>query len=318
MKEALQILDPLRLNFDEGGSTFLNFALALIMFGVALNIKREHVTDVARRPRSVVAGMLAQFVGLPVVTLLLTMLMNRWITPGVALGMILVASCPGGNISNFVSTLAKGNIALSVTLTAISSMLAIIMTPLNFSIYGNLYLDFFEMKSHLAQEISIDPMQMFQTVFIILAIPLAIGYMVELKMPRLSDKIKGPFKIFSLVVFAAIVAIAFKNNFDYIIHYAKYIMLIVLIHNAIALSTGYLIAKSFRMSKLNCRTISIETGIQNSGLALALIFNPKIFAPDLQIGGMAFIAAWWGIWHIVAGLGIAGWWGRRPIADDKQ
>jgi BASS family bile acid:Na+ symporter len=230
----------------------------------------------------------------------------------VALGMILVASCPGGNISNFVSSLAKGNIALSVSLTAISSIGAIVLTPLNFSIYGNLYLHFLEVKSSLARPIEIDPYQMFQTVFIILGIPLILGILTNKKFPKFTEKIIKPIKILSILVFAGFVVVAFRNNFDYFSRYIHYIFLIVLIHNFIALLSGYGFARLFNMNRQNRRTIAIETGIQNSGLALALIFNPKIFPVELEVGGMAFVAAWWGIWHIISGLGLAFWWHKRP------
>ncbi len=313
MYEALKVLEPVRLNFQTGGVFFLNLTLAFIMFGVALNIKTSHFTDILQRPKPVLAGFLSQFFVLPLATMLTAMLLSRWITPGVALGMILVAACPGGNISNFVSSLAKGNIALSVSLTAISSMAAIILTPLNFAVYGNLYLHFLEVKSNLARPIEIDPNQMFQTVFIILGIPLIIGILTNEKLPRFTEKINKPIKIFSLLVFAGFVVVAFRNNFDYFVRYIHYIFIIVLLHNFLALVSGYLFARLFRVNGQNSRTIAIETGIQNSGLALALIFNPKIFPVDLEVGGMAFVAAWWGIWHIISGLGLAFWWNKRPI-----
>ena len=142
MYEALKVLDPIRLNFETQGMIILNLILAFIMYGVALNIQPKHITDIVDKPKSVLIGFISQFLVLPFVTLLLTIGFSRWITPGVALGMILVASCPGGNISNFISSLANGNIALSVSLTAISSVAALILTPVDFSLYGNLYLGF--------------------------------------------------------------------------------------------------------------------------------------------------------------------------------
>ena len=311
MYEALKVLDPIRLNFEEQGVIFLNITLAFIMFGVALNIQKKHITDVIERPKSILIGFTSQFVVLPLSTLILTILFSKWITPGVALGMILVASCPGGNISNFISSIARGNIALSVSLTAISTISAIVLTPLNFSIYSTLYLDFLELKSSLARPIEIDAFQMFQTVFIILGIPLIIGYLTAIYLPKLTKKINTPIKILSIIVFIGFVVIAFRNNFEYFANYIHYIFVIVLIHNLLALLSGYFFSKAFKMNEQNSRTISIETGIQNSGLALALIFNPKIFPLGLEVGGMAFVAAWWGIWHIISGLGIAYWWHKK-------
>lgn len=313
MYEALKVLDPIRLNFEPQGMVLLNLVLAFVMFGVALNIKPSHITDVVHRPKSVLIGLLSQFIVLPVATLLLTIIFSKWLTPGVALGMILVASCPGGNISNFVSSLAKGNIALSVSLTGISSIGALLLTPLNFSLYGTLYLSFIEHKSALAQPISIDPEQMFQTVFIILGIPLILGYFTAKYFPKFTKIVNTPIKILSILVFAGFVAVAFRNNYYYFARYIHYILAIVLVHNTVALLSGYSFASLFKLNQQNRRTIAIETGIQNSGLGLALIFNPKIFSVDLEIGGMAFIVAWWGIWHIISGLGLAFWWSKNPI-----
>ncbi|MGD2035526.1 MAG: bile acid:sodium symporter family protein, partial [Bacteroidales bacterium] len=132
---------------------------------------------------------------------------------------------------------------------------------------------------------------------------------------KLTLKIIRPIKTISIICFAAIVVVMFKSNYDFFIGYIHLIFIIVLIHNAVALLSGYLFSSAFRCGEAEKRTITIETGIQNSGLALALLFNPKIFPEDLAIGGMAFIAAWWGIWHLIAGLSIAGIWSYRKPKD---
>jgi len=293
----------------------LNLILAFIMYGVALNIELSHFKNIGKNPKSVVVGFLSQFVILPFLTFLLTLAVSRWITVGVALGMILVAACPGGNISNFISALARGNIALSVSLTAISSLTSIILTPFNFSLYGNAYLYFLTLKSNLSRPIEIDSVQMFQTVFIILGIPLLLGMLTNSRFPEFTKKINKTIRILSLVFFAGFVIIAFRNNYEYFVRYIHYIFLIVLLHNALGLLGGYYFSKIMGQTSINSRTIAIETGIQNSGLALALIFNPKIFPIELEIGGMAFIAAWWGIWHIISGVAIAYWWRRQTPND---
>ena len=112
----------------------VNIVIALIMFGVALDIRWRHFIDLLKNPKSVVVGAVSQFLLLPALTFLLVLIVKP--TPTVALGMILVAACPGGNISNFMSYLAKGNTALSVSLTAVSTSLAVLMTPLNFTLWG--------------------------------------------------------------------------------------------------------------------------------------------------------------------------------------
>lgn len=328
MREALEVLDSLHLNFSAKGLFVLNLTLAFIMFGVALEIKPDHFRKIIQNPKSTVIGFISQFFFLPAVTFIVILLLSDLITPTIALGMILVASCPGGNISNFISSLAKGNVALSVSLTAIATLSAIILTPLNFAIWGKLYIIAYNVReTQLLQPITIDPFEMFKTVFILLGIPLILGMYFNYKYPKLTAKIVKPLKNISVLLFMAIVIVMFTNNYDFFINHILYIFIIVLVHNGIALSTGFTAATVFKRSSYDRRSITIETGIQNSGLALVLLFNPDIF-PDtitingvtrpLEIGGMAFIAAWWGIWHILAGLSLAAIWSRIPVGEGRR
>ncbi len=313
---ALEAFDHIRLNFSPAGLQALNIALAFVMFGVALGIKLEHFKKLLLNPISAIVGVLSQFFVLPFMTFVLTVLLKDFITPTIALGMILVAACPGGNISNFISSLAKANVALSVSLTAIATLAAVFMTPLNFALWGNLYTRFLAHSNavQLVRPLHIDMLQMFQTVFLILGIPLVTGIFVNTKWPDFTKKITKPIKRFSIFLFVAIVVIALWKNFSFFLLVIKYIFLIVLVQNALAFVSGYYMARVFRRPAIDRRTISIETGIQNSGLALVLIFNPKIFPPDMELGGMAIIAAWWGIWHILAGLTLAGIWNKPKIS----
>ncbi len=315
MLESLQVLDQIRLHFNQQGLFVLNITLAFIMFGVALGIKPVHFKRLLKDPRTPLTGIFSQFVALPAVTFLIAWILSPVITPTVGLGMILVAACPGGNISNFISSLARGNAALSVTLTAVATILAIVMTPLNFALWGKLFLEVYSHKmqaGELLRPLTINPWQMFRTVVILLGIPLVVGIFVNQKMPRLTERIIGPMKYLSIFFFLVIVAMAFKNNFEFFLRHIKYVFIIVLIHNALAYLTGYGLASLTRRHPKDRKTIAIETGIQNSGLALVLLFNPKVFPPEMMVGGMAFIAAWWGIWHIISGLSLAAWWGRGP------
>lgn len=307
MSETLRVLDDIHLNFNQDGLIFLNITLAFIMFGVALEIDFNSFKTVFLKPKSAIIGIISQLFLLPAVTFLLILLIKP--SPGVALGMILVAACPGGNISNFISSLGKGNVALSITLTAVATLSATFMTPINFAFWGGLYAK----SSPLLQPLEIDPVQMFKTVFILLGIPLILGIFFSHKFPKTTKKIIKSIKLFSIFIFMGFVFIALANNFSYFKKYIHLIILIVLAHNTLALLTGFSISTIFKLPRVNRRSITIETGIQNSGLALVLIFNPKIFSPDLNLGGMAFIAAWWGIWHIISGLAIAGLWSLKPL-----
>ena len=314
MFKGLDVLDNLHLNFSEGGLLILNFTLFFIMFGVALEIKIPQIKEVFTKPKSAIIGFLSQFFALPALTFLLVWLLGNRLTPGVALGMILVAACPGGNISNFISTHANGNPALSVSLTGIATLAAIVLTPVNFGFWGKLY----STTTPLLVPIEIDPFEMFKTVLLLLGIPIILGMIFNKKYPVATSKIKKPIKILSILIFIAYVIIAFAKNFDHFLHYIHFIFMLVLIHNALALLTGYSLATIFKINRKNRRTISIETGIQNSGLALVLIFNPKIFPPELGTGGMAIIAAWWGVWHIISGLVISSLWSLKPLPNEED
>lgn len=318
MYKSLLELDPIKINFSDSGSFILNIVLAFVMFGVALGISPRQFKALALSPKPVVVGLLSQFIALPLITFMLVFLLSNFITPTVAMGMILVASCPGGNISNFMTSLSKGNTELSVTLTAISTGVAVFMTPFNFSFWGGLYVRFLsnrEVAGAMLQPLEIEFGQMFQTIFIILGIPLVLGILCTRYLPGIAMRLKKPLQYLSIIFFIAMVVIMFANNWQLFINYIHYIFIIVLIHNLIALSTGYGIATAFKQPDRNRRTITIETGIQNSGLGLVLLFNPKIFPPDLAIGGMLFITAWWGIWHIVSGLSISAYWSRKPVKE---
>ncbi|MDL2315314.1 bile acid:sodium symporter family protein [Bacteroidales bacterium OttesenSCG-928-C19] len=305
MYESLKQLDSVVLNFNQGSSLVVNIVLALIMFGVALDLRLNQFKDIIKNPKSLILGIFSQFFCLPAITFLLCIAFYKFIPPGVAFGMILVASCPGGNISNFMSSLAKANVALSIGLTSFSTFGALVFTPLNFSFWGRLYTNFLgNRSSELLQPLSIDPLQMFITVFIILGIPIALGLFFRYRFTRVSIRIKKPVKIISIILFFGIIIGALASNFYLFIEYIHWIFVIVLVHNAFAFLTGYSIAKIGRLSKADTKTLIIETGIQNSGLGLALLLNPKIFPQD-AIGGMLMVAAWWGIWHIVSGLSIA-------------
>jgi len=313
MHSSLEVLDHVRLNFTPSSLIFLNIALSFVMFGVALDIKIENFEEIIRKPKSALVGMISQTFLLPAFTFLLVLLLNP--TPTIALGMILVAACPGGNISNFISSMARGNVALAISLTAISTSLAVFFTPFNFALWGGFYIDFYNAHNAAAllRPLEIDKFQMFQTVFILLGIPVFAGLLVAKKFPKLTRKIKKPINQGSLLFFVLMVIGMLSANFSQFISYVHLVFIFVLLQNGIAMGTGYFFGKINKLSQTDQRTLAIETGIHNSGLALALIFNPKIFPPEMELGGMAIIAAWWGIWHIISGLAVAFFWSRKPV-----
>ncbi len=307
MKEQLEQLNSLTINFGEGGMAIVNIILAFIMFGVALGIKLETFKDVFKNPKSVILGVLLQWIALPAVTFAVAIALSPVITPMVALGMILVASCPGGNISNFMSSLSKGNVELSVTLSAISTAFAPFVTPFNFFFWGSMYNQIISMKSDIPMLV-IPFFPMLEQILLLLGIPIILGILFNRYFPAITKKISKPLQHISILLFLAIVVASFSQNFQLFIQHLHYICIIVLIHNACALATGYFGAKAAKVSLKDRRTLTIEIGIQNSGLGLILLFNHNIFPPEIwhnHYGGMLFITAWWGIWHIISGLTVS-------------
>ncbi|MDP2042077.1 MAG: bile acid:sodium symporter family protein [Algoriphagus sp.] len=293
-------LDSIRLNFSQGDLLLLNLALALIMYGVALDLRWEDFRYLLKNPKGFFMGIFSQFLLLPFLTWVLISIIKP--PPSVALGMFLVAACPGGNVSNFLTSLAKGNTALSVSLTGFSSILSIFSTPLNFALWAG----FYEPTSLLLREISLNISDVFFTVGIILGLPLILGIFTHKRFPKFADKAAKILKPLSILIFAAFVGLAFAGNFNIFIQYIGMIFVWVLAHNFIALSAGFLTGKLGGLPIADIKTLTIETGIQNSGLGLVLIFT--YFE---GLGGMAIITALWGIWHLISGMTIASLWKLR-------
>jgi BASS family bile acid:Na+ symporter len=317
MFEHLQQLDEITINFSEGAMISLNLILALVMYGVALGIRPKTFKNIVVFPKPILVGLFAQAIALPAVTFLLVVLLNNWITPMIAMGMILVSACPGGNMSNFMSQLSRGNTELSVSLTAVGSVITPILTPFNFWMWGSFYINFVNRRaSDALQTLHIDYIQLFVTVSLILGLPLLLGLLTVKFLPKIAKKMKKPFQYLSVFLFITLLVVAFNNNLDiFWSNYFIYIFILVLIHNTAVLGTGYGLARLFKLPAKDRRTLTIETGIQNSGLGLVLLFNPAIFPPNIAIGGMMIVTAWWAIWHIVSGLSISFFWSRRAAID---
>ena len=321
-EQIIREIDAMNVTMN-GGSTLLNVVLALVMFGVALGIKPRTFVDILKNPKSIVTGIACQLILLPALTLVLIMAMGNLISPMLALGMILVASCPGGNISNFITSLSRGNSELSVSLTAFNTAICVFSTPLNFAFWGKMYLNF--AGNHYIGELPelVIPLgDIFQSIFIIMGIPLVLGILCGQYLPKVANVLKKPLQYLSIIVFIAMVIIIFTGNLDVFMKVIQYIFLVVLLHNLLALGIGYGTSTLLKLPYKDRRTVTIETGIQNSGLGLVLLLNPNIF-PDTGAwannGGMLVITAWWGVWHIISGLTLAGLWrwkGRKEPNEE--
>jgi bile acid:Na+ symporter, BASS family len=295
-------VDQIHLNFSQGGLLALNAVIGLMMYGMALDMKLDDFKRVLRSPKGPAIGLGAQFILLPSFTYLLTLVLP--VTPSMALGMIMVAACPGGNLSNVMTYLASGNAALSVSMTGVSTAAAVVMTPLNLAVWGSLN----PVTHAILRKVSLNPADVFQTIVLILGIPLALGLTTSRFYPRLVEKIRTPFKIVAVVIFCLFVAAALGANWQNFLRAIGLVAFGVFLHNALALTLGYSSARIFGLEERDRRAVAIEVGIQNSALALLLIF--QFFG---GLGGMAIIAGWWGIWHIISGLSVALFWSRRPL-----
>ena len=318
MKEILANLDALVIDLGAREMFLVNIILAIVMFGVALGIKMQTFKDVFRSPKSVITGIFLQWIALPAVTCLLAIILNPFITPMVAIGMILVASCPGGNISNFVSSLSKGNVELSVSMTAISTVFAPLVTPLNFWLWGTLYSRFASLRNDIPT-LEIPFIDMLYQILLILGVPIILGMLFSHYQPKAAAKIMKPLQALSILLFLGMVIVSLKQvltALDPSIYWSILVIFsFVILHNATALGTGYLGATLMRVPPIDRRSLTIEVGIQNSGLGLTLLFNPAIFPPEVwsHNGGMVLITALWGVWHIVSGLIVASVFRRSKL-----
>lgn len=293
-------LSELEIHFDPDALWVLNLALGFIMFGIALEIKPAHFRLLWQAPRPIFAGLFSQFVALQLVTYLLVWLIEP--DPDIALGMFLVAACPGGNVSNFMSHFARGNSALSISLTAISSVAAVIMTPFVFNAMAHFY---FETRAS-SPNFSISFQEMFKVVIFILGIPLLTGMSFAYFFPEISKRLSVAFKWVSVLFFALLVLLLIVQNRSAFQMSILVLVGLVVMHNLLALTVGFSVATLFGLPPADRRTLSIETGIQNSGLGLLLIFS--FFD---QNKGMAVVAALWGIWHLISGMSLAFYWSKR-------
>ena len=293
-------IDEIRINFDESGLWVLNIAIAIIMFGVALGITIEDFKRLFKNPKIVFVGVLSQFILLPALTFLAILIIEPH--PSFALGMMMIAACPGGNVSNFFSKMAGGNAALSVSLTAFATLICIIMTPFNLQFWGSLY----KPTNEILKTVSLNPFNLFKVVSLILGIPLILGMLIKHYHSEMAGKIEKVLKPLSMLVFIALIFIAFSQNLDVFVNHIHHVLFLVIFHNVFAYILGFYTAKSFKLNSQDRKTIAMETGIQNGGLGLLLIFG---FFEGL--GGMALLAAFWGIWDVFSGMALATYWGRK-------
>ena len=297
-------VDEIRLNFNPASLAVLNAVLAVLMFGIALDTRAEDFRRLLRMPMAFAVGIVAQFLFLPAITFVLTLIMQPG--PSIALGMILVACCPPGNVSNILTHRANGNVALSVSMTAVSNAISIVAMPLNLAFWGSIH----PTASGLLRSIALDPMQMLLHILMIIGVPFVLGIACARQFPHWTERFKKPLRILSFLTLIGFIVGAIAGNWRYFLDYVGLVLLVVALHDALAFGLGWTVARAARLSDYDSRAMSIEVGIRNAGLGLGIIFS---FFDGL--GGMAVVAGVWGFWDIIAGLLLAAWWASRPLQE---
>jgi len=284
----------------------LSMVLATMVFSVALELRIEDFKRVAQTPKAVICGLIPQFLLLPVGTWLATLWLD--LPPNIEAAMILVAACPGGSLSNVVTHIGRGNTALSVSISAVASTIALFATPFNFSwmIATNP-----ETASWL-KELSIDSSGIYISLLLLLGVPLSLGLLASHRLPHLTERIRKPLGHFSLIALLLFIVAGLIKERQLLTLGLLPTLLLVVLHNASGLFFGWVTSKVMGVGEKDRRAVMIEGGMQNSGLALGIIAVQ--FNSDL---GMVTLASLWGIWHIVSGMSLAYFWRTKDarLAD---
>ncbi len=283
-------LDKLRIVLDPIGQAGVALALMLVMFSVALGLRVDDFRFLLDKTALFLGGVFGQVIVLPLVTWLL--ILGLAPPASVALGMIVVACCPGGAVSNLMTYLSRGNVAASVALTATSSLLAAILTPASILFWSHRY----EPTSTLLRSLDVSPMVFLAQTTALLAVPLLLGMMVAARAPDVAARIKRRTTILGTSVLAGVIVYGIVYFWDILIPALSVIGIIVLLHNAVAFATGATAGLFLSRLSATRRALTFEIGIQNSGLALVILLS------QLQgLGAAAAVAALWGVWHLIAG-----------------
>ena len=263
----------------------INYLLGVVMFGMGLTLRLQDFKIVFSRPKDVVIGCLAQFTVMPLLAWALSRLFQ--LDEALALGVVLVGCCPGGTASNVITYLAKGDLALSVGMTGVSTLLAPFLTPLLTWVLAG-------------KSVNVDVASMFLSILWVVILPIVVGLTIKALWPRFTEKAVDYLPAFSSVAIALIVAIIIAANADKLLAGGIVIVLVVMLHNICGLGVGYLIGRLLGLSEPKKRAISIEVGMQNSGLASSLATLHFAAYPLATIPGAIF-----SVWHNISGAVVA-------------
>ena len=283
-------LDSLRIVLDPIGQAGVALALVLVMFSVALGLRVDDFAFLREKPLLFAGGVISQVVILPLVTFLLILVLRP--AASIALGMIVVACCPGGAVSNLLTYLSRGNVAVSVALTATSSLLAAILTPTSILFWSQAY----EPTATLLRTLDVNPLIFIGQTTLLLAVPLVLGMVLAARAPDVAARIKKRTTVLGVSVLVGVIIYGIVYFFPVLFPALPLLGGIVVLHNALAFATGALAGRALSCLSATRRALTFEIGIQNSGLALVILLSQL-----KGLGGAAAIAAVWGVWHLIAG-----------------
>ena len=271
--------------FQQIPTTVINYLLGVVMFGMGLTLNLHDFKIVFSRPKDVIIGCLAQFTIMPLLAWILSRAFQ--LDEALALGVVLVGCCPGGTASNVITYLAKGDLALSVGMTGVSTLLAPLMTPfLTWVLAG--------------KSVDVDVVGMLLSILWVVILPIVGGLIIKWLLPRFTEQATDYLPAFSSLAIALIVSIVIAANADKLMAGGLIIVLVVVLHNLSGLGLGYLIGRLLRLSEPKKRAISIEVGMQNSGLASSLATLHFAAYPLATIPGAIF-----SVWHNISGALVA-------------
>lgn len=286
-------IDTITLDLGAGSEVAMMITLAVMMFAVALGLRREHFAFFRTNPKVYLTGVIAQIIGLPALTVGLCLVINP--QPSIALGMILIACCPGGNVSNLLALFGRADTALSVSLTATSSVAAAFLTPISILFWCSLY----GPTDALLSEINLDVVDFLVQTLIILALPLFLGMGLGARAPEFAARLQKPLAVLAGLGLAVIIIGALVKFAPILLQIGFGVIGLVILHNALAFGLGFLAATAARANVRQRRALTFEVGIQNSGLGIVILLTQLG-----GLGGAAAIAGLWGTWHIIGGLAL--------------
>ncbi|MBY7822697.1 bile acid:sodium symporter family protein [Vibrio fluvialis] len=265
--------------------------LTIIMLAMGLTLKPKDFLNVVTNKKAIGIGLILQFSVMPLAALLVSLLLG--FDPMLTIGMVLVGSVAGGTSSNVMCYLAKGDVALSITMTSISTLLCVVLTPLL-------------VKLLAGQSVDVPAMSMLMSLVKIVLVPVSIGLLCNVLLHSVTEKLDPVLPLVSMVAIVMIIAIVVALNASQLATIGPIVALAVILHNSIGLASGYWICRALGFNESICRTVAFEVGLQNSGLATALAM--KFFTPASAVAGTIF-----SIWHNLSGSLLAGYWAKRPL-----